>query len=892
MPTRLLIVALAAGLLGFALFVLLPSAAERDAPSEREAYEAMLAEHPYNNRPPTSEEDLEGMDKEDRPDLAAEQNYLLTMDPATGLVPIEHLFEANRQATVYKRAAGGPLATEAWQERGPNNVGGRTRALMFDPNDADSKKVWAGGVGGGLWFTDDITDEDAEWTPVNDFWANIAISAIAYDATDTDVFYVATGEGWFNADAIRGGGIFKSEDGGETWEQLAATTDALFQNIQDLVVHPTTGDVYATTREGGLQRSQDGGETWTKVLGAGVGSSDNRTADLEIGADGTLYATVGIFSQGAVYKSSTGDAGDWEEISANPGFPTTGYFRVDVATAPSDADVLYAVTHDVNTNGSGGIYRSDDKGETWTEVAEPRDADPGVDDPSDPDIDFTRGQAWYDLIIEVDPNDPNTLFAGGVDLFKSNTGGTTWEQISHWYNGFGEPYVHADQHAIVFKPGSSDEAVFSHDGGVTYTADATALQPTWIDRNNGYNVTQFYSGAIHPEEGSNVMLAGAQDNGTQRFSTEGIGATLEANGGDGGFTFIDQTQSVIAIASTVFNNFSRSANGGFTFPTTLLNQNSGSFINPADYDDREDILFTNINASSLFRVTGVATATPVASTITGSFFATPTHLRVSPFAPDSTSTLFVGTAAGRIFKITDAHGTPDVQPLNTNVFGAGSISSIEFGADENHLLVTLSNYNTVSVWESTNGGGRWTNREGDLPNMPVRWALFNPNDRTQVIIATEAGVWETTNFNAGSPTWTPAPGFPTTRVDMLQTRESDNVVMAATHGRGVFTATFQMMPVSAEEDAAVAGTHTLDAAYPNPFADRASFSLRIAQPQNVRVEVFSTLGKHVAILHDGPLAAETPQRFTIDGTGLASGTYLYVVTGERFRDEGRVTLVR
>ena len=127
---------------------------------------------------------------------------------------------------------------------------------------------------------------------------------------------------------------------------------------------------------------------------------------------------------------------------------------------------------------------------------------------------------------------------------------------------------------------------------------------------------------------------------------------------------------------------------------------------------------------------------------------------------------------------------------------------------------------------------------------------------------------------------------------MLQTRASDHLVMASTHGRGVYTAPFQLFTVSAEGDAAVAGTHTLNAAYPNPFADRASFGLRVAQPQDVRVEVYNALGQRVAMLHDGPLAADTPQRFTIEGTDLASGTYLYVVTGEHFRDEGRVTLVR
>lgn len=885
MLNRFTLAALAIGLLALTLFFVWPS---DGALSEREAYEQMLAEHPYATRAPMTREEVKALPKQDRPDLAAEQNFLLIMDPETGDVPIERLFEANRRATEFKRLAGGPLVTSAWEERGPSNVGGRTRGVMFDPNDPEQKRVWAGGVAGGLWFTEDITDEDAEWQSVNDFWSNLAVSSIAYDPTDTDVFYVGTGEGWFNFDAVRGGGIFKSEDGGATFEQLPSTTNQQFWHTQDLLIHPTTGDVYAATRESGLQRSQDDGATWERVLGAGVGASTNRSADLEIGADNRIYVSLGIFQPGAVHASTTGDLNDWTELSANPGFPTSGIARVEIATAPTDANVIYALTHETNNNGAGGIYRSDDAGATWTEVTLPDPADPGQPE-------FTRGQAWYDLIIEVDPNDANTVFTGGIDLYKSTDGGATWEQISDWVGRYGEPYVHADQHQIVFKPGSSDEVVFGNDGGIFYTADATETQPTFIGRNNGYNVTQYYAGAISPEGDPEVMLAGAQDNGTQRFDDEGINATLDVRGGDGAFAFIDQDNSNIAIASSQFNNYSRSTNGGLSFSTTLISEASGSFINPADYDDRENVLYTNRDANTLYRVTGVDQSTQTLSIVDAGnrgFFSTPTHLRVSPHAPEGSSTLFVGTSGGRIFRVLNADTAPELQALNTTGLAVGSISCIEIGESEDHLLVTLSNYGRVSVWETTDGGETWMDKEGNLPDMPVRWAVYNPTNRNAVLLATESGVWETLNFNAEEPTWTPAPGFPTVRTDMLQWRASDNRVMAATHGRGVFTATFLDNPVSAEETATVAKTHTLEAAYPNPFAERASFELRIAEPQEVRVEVYNTLGQRVATLHDGPVPANALQRFTIDGRDLASGTYLYVVTGERFRDEGRVTLVR
>ena len=882
MSARSITIVLAASLALLALFALSPFSSP-DAPlSEKEALAKVLAEHPYANRAPMSKKELKAIPKADRPDLAIEQHFLRTMDPATETRPVERLFEANQIAVDYKRSigrSGGPVVTEEWVERGPTNVGGRTRAIMFDPNDEDNLKVWAGGVGGGLWFTEDITDSDGEWSNVNDFWSNIAISAIAYDPTDTQVFYASTGEGWFNADAIQGGGIFKSEDGGETWNLLEATTPAFFQYIQDLVVDPATGDVYASTRDAGLRRSQDGGETWSAVINSSVGAASNRAADIEIAADGTFYVTFGIFNQDGIYKSSTGNLDEWERISDNPGFATGGYNRIELATAPSDADVLYAVTHQSGSNGIQDVFRSGDAGATWTELTFP--THPTIGNPA-------RNQAWYDLIIQVAPEDEDIIYLGSIDFQRSSDGGDSWELIT---GGAGNPAMHVDMHNMIFRPGSATEAIFSNDGGIYYTADATAETIPLTNRNDAYNVTQFYSAALNPLDGSDLMLGGTQDNGTRRFFQEGVGASALALGGDGGFTFIDQDEPALAIASTQFLNYFRSTNGGISFTTPILQASGGQFINPADYDNREDILYAASAPGGFYRVTNVLT-TADQSTVSIVLGGTATHFSVSPFAPEGTSTVYIGTSSGRIFRVANAQDDADIEEIASGpIFGA--VSSIEFGVDEDQMLVTVSNFGVNSVFETMDGGDSWSNKEGDLPDIPVLWALYNPTDRTKVILATEAGIWETRNIAGGRVSWTAAPGFPTTRVDMLQIRESDDLmVMAATHGRGVFTAPMRNFINDIEQAVPSGEAYTLDAAYPNPFADRATVGLRVAQAQDVRVEVFNTVGQRVAVLHDGALAAATPHRFTLEGQDLASGTYIYVVTGETFRDEGRMTLVR
>ncbi len=393
------------------------------------AFEQFLASHPFSQE---HDRRLEDAALPEDPGARYMQEYLLMLDPSLGRVPTERLAAANRSARLTRRTFG-PSSEPSltWEERGPNDVGGRTRAIMFDPNDAQNKKVWAGGVAGGLWYTDDITDVAEPWHNVDDFWANLAVSSMAYDPTNTNTFYVGTGEGFFNFDALQGGGVFKSTDGGVTWNQLPSTTGSTWRQVQDVVV-TDVGTVLAATREGdGVQRSTNGGASWTPVLDSGTGASTSRAADLEIASNGDIYATMGVFSTDGVWKSDD-DGATWTKLNTGAnGFPTSGFSRVEIALAPSDSNRIYAVTQDASSYGVGGMYRSEDGGANWTSMALPVDCDGGIGS------DFTRSQAWYDLILAVQPDDEEVFLAGGVDLFRSDSVGAAgkWNQISHWYGG-------------------------------------------------------------------------------------------------------------------------------------------------------------------------------------------------------------------------------------------------------------------------------------------------------------------------------------------------------------------------------------------------------------------------------------------------------------------------
>lgn len=774
------------------------NSAQKLAEVRKDAWAELLREHPYKKEAVHAEE--EDQDRRDRPDLASHQNALMTMDPSTGQVPVERLMAAHATVDQLLQLRA-PIPGVSWEERGPNNVGGRTRALLFDPNDPTNKKVWAGGVYGGLWFTDDITVAAPTWEHVDDMWDNIAVTTIAADPSDPDILYVGTGEGLGGADATRGGGIWKSTDGGASWAHLASTTPGAYNSNSDFhyvnkIVVKANGHVFASTRayftnRGGVMRSTNGGSTWTTVLSAyaGAGTSFSWSPDIELASNGDLYAAVGGWgSPGAIYKSTdanNGATGTWADLSGAVGIG--GAKRIELASAPSNPLVIYAVAQ----GGSGDndvewFKKSIDGGASWANIAIPRMVSDGT-------THFTRSQAWYDLIIGVHPTNPDLVIAGGIDLHRSTNGGSTWTGISHWYGGFSKPEVHADQHVLQFRPGASNEVVFGNDGGIHYSPDAgnAAATPTFSSRNNGYNVTQFYACATKNEVNSNYFLTGAQDNGSQRFTAPQMNATDEVTGGDGAFCHIDQLDPNIQMTAYTNNTIYRSLDGGATFPQLISESSSGHFINPSDYDPLRKILYSAANEDSVKRISGFDGAFVNEDLHISIGGAQVSSLKVSPY----NDVVFLGIENGRVYKLSNAStASPTLTRLDngtTPITTAGWVACIDVGANDNELLVTYSNYGVTSLWETTNGGATWYAKEGNLPDMPIRWAIYNPNNREQVLLGTEVGAWSTDAFGHGTasaPDWDPTnTSLAHTRVDMVKYRPADGLVVVATHGRGLYT---------------------------------------------------------------------------------------------------------
>ncbi len=709
--------------------------------------------------------------KRDSPDLAAQQEFERTMDPALGYPPVSRSVKAFQELkkNYFRPGARQAIAGVEWEERGPKNIGGRTRALMFDPNDPDAEKVWAGGIGGGLWYNENITDAESSWVPVDDFMANLAISHISYDPTETNTFYMGTGQGYTSD--IRGAGIWKSTDGGTTWDVIESTDrNSQFHYVLRVdVTHE--GTVLAATRTG-LYRSTDGGTNWTTVI-------SERMDDLEI-SETKIYAASRVGS--SIYVSED-DGESWTDIT-----PADGADRIEIGIAPSDANVLYAMAD----GGSGGediewMYVTTDGGSSWTEMVTPLYLEQSCTESTDH---FTRGQAFFDLSFWVSPTNSNYVIVGGIDLHRSKDRGQTWEPVSYWTGADCGEYVHADQHSVAYRPGHPDEALFGSDGGVSYGIGLNSDElPEFEDRNKDYVTALFYSCAAQNEVHSNVFLAGAQDNGTQRFTSYGVNNTREATGGDGAFVFIDQNEPNLQISSYIRNDYSLSVDGGLSF-VEFAGASDGLFINPADYDDEANVLYAASNSDSYNAYTGISSdgagSVTVQNQQPSGLSGTATALTVSPYTDD---VLFIGNSSGAVFKITDAAGNAQATEITGSSFPTNStVSCVAIGESDDELMVTFSNYGVESVWYTSDGGAAWTSLQSSLPDIPVNWALFNPANTNQVLLATELGVWSSDDISAADPNWEPTnEGLANVKSTMLQYRSSDQLVTVSTFGRGLFT---------------------------------------------------------------------------------------------------------
>ncbi|PLW92974.1 MAG: hypothetical protein C0592_08045 [Marinilabiliales bacterium] len=461
-------------------------------------------------------------------------------NPATGTVSPEEIQQAHKQADQLPKGK-----AMNWQEIGPDNMGGRTRALLIDKN--DNTTLYAGGVAGGLWKSE---SSGSSWIQIFEMAENYAVSSITQDVNG--IIYFGTGEGFANivgtgvsSPGFPGGGIYKSTDAtGTSFTQLTATLPSSYSDkwayIYEMAADPTTAKVYACTN-GGLYMTSDGGTTWENpVIYPSTNPYTATSHDVAVASNGAVYAVVGD----KVFYSPNGAVGSFEDRSI-AGLSASTIGRLEIAVAPSNPSVVYAAVAKY-TGSLINVYKSTAAGQNWTII--------GPGGSANFNVFGDNNQGMWNNTITVHPTNADKIFFGGIDLWEWEEGGT-WLQKSLWFlDPSSVYYLHADHHDLVYDV--TNPSIFYHasDGGISRTTDGGN---TFNVMNRKYGTIQFYNITANCFD---QVMGGTQDNGTLvipgNLTTEGT--AFEFIGGDGGWTSMSYLDPNLIVGTIYYGDAYRS----------------------------------------------------------------------------------------------------------------------------------------------------------------------------------------------------------------------------------------------------------------------------------------------------------------------------------------------
>ncbi len=790
----------------------------------------------------------------------SEYFFNLMRDPATNKIPenirnreLEYAktLPTARQAFTRAKTKSPSLkaADYTWQQAGPFDVGGRTRALAIDQRDPNV--VLAGGVSGGMWKS---TDGGQTWQLRTPDLANLSVTSIAQDPLNPDTWYYSSGEVLGNSAgatgaAYYGAGIYKSTDNGNTWSLMSqASSDTqglvdIFNTVSRVRISPTTGTIFISSIGFGIYRSTDGQSfSDTPVLGT---EGEQLWTDVAVGTDGTVGAVISEASfddqqsQNADHPNhnpgvfiSNNDGQAWVEVTPD-NFPET-YRRSVLTFAPSNPDILYVFT----LKGAGD---SSNQGVSFFKIDVSDPQNPVAEDRSEnlPDFGSPVGgvnlQGGYNMVVSVKPDDPDFVMIGGTNLFRSRDGFATQpnggydnsnssQKDEYWIGGYAKSNnvsqyggQHADQHIIAYNPNDPNQVWSGHDGGLSFTSDITASSVNWRDRDQGYITSQFYAADIPDAEGDDRLMGGTQDNGSPFFQLAQPMAqtSSDISAGDGGYSTFTENYLFTSsqLGRTLRWNEGRTELS-YVQPSSAEGQ---LFIHPYEVDPNdEDVMFYPAE-DHIWRNTRMNQIAPGNSgTGTGTGWEELTDVSVGTQysitaleqSQNPGNILYLGgsnsSQAPVIKKLINSRETEE-SPTDISIDTGFDISGAYIKdiainpVNANEVVVVMSNYNIVGLFHTTDGGESWTAIEGNLtgnnqnPGPSLRSATMIPaKDGVIYLLGTSTGLYSTQLLDGQNTVWGQEASNTLGNVvtEDLASRVTDGDIVAATHGRGLFYGDF------------------------------------------------------------------------------------------------------
>lgn len=872
--------------------------------------------------------------------------YNLLKNPKTGKIPS---YMRTKEITFASTLSNNLKSQQAdsldWLARGPYNVGGRTRAFAIDKNNEDI--MIAGGASSGVWKT---IDGGENWYKVSDSDHSLSITTIVQDPREgrNNEWYYGTGELYGASQSgdgafYLGSGMYKSTDNGETWspfsqnENSATAFNTVWQGIWKIAIDPSNleeTEIYVATLARVYKTTNDG-ETWDAVLSSSL-SNYSYFTDVLVSPTGVVYAgmsrendliSFGLSPVGGIWRSEDGE--DFTKILPED-FPPT-YNRIALAMNPQNENELHFLVSNVDTlygnYGSNTIsepeynalwkyeYLEGDgtgTGGNWTDLS----ANLPI---GEYDFDDFYAQGGYNLAVAYKPDDSNTLFIAGTNIYRSTDAFQTANNTS-FMGGYKQttnlPLIdvesydnhHPDIHGITFLPSNPDVLFTMSDGGVHKTFDCMANTTTWESLNNGYLSSQIYTLAIEEFDTTNAILAGFQDNGTQFVGTKAIDADWVLTYlGDGSHAAFPRDRDYLIASSQVGQIIKATIDeqGNILeyqrIDPALADEDKYSFINPLCLDaNNNNTLYLPIGNELWINndIDEIALNNNFEKLATGWFSqpsTLPTNAEItvihSPI--NIAGRVYIGADNGNFYVMDAANefGSEMIDKTPTN-FPNGSISSIASNPENGlEVLISFSNYEIYSAFHTLDGGDTWTKVAGNLEqfdsgsgNGPsIRSAAIVSNENgTSYLLGTSVGLFSTNNLNDIETEWEQiaVESISNSIVTAIKTRTTDDLIVVGTHGNGIYSAN---TPEDIEEE--VTDIETLEIkgikVFPNPANNILNIEYTSTENTPVTFTIMDVLGRIILTKKANSFGNSNTENFDI--SALNAGNYYLNIETQHFK---------